>query len=325
MDRCQRHPYSSPESLAIALRHRRNRLGPRPSSCDSPQVQTRARIADGRDGLRGNVSSHRHHRVLLTTFSKGKVESGVGHAQRALQGKRFESLEEAQAYLDRWETSCADTRIHGTTKRQVAAMFAEEKPTLLPLPLEPFRYYQHGKRGVNLDGCVEVDAAYYGLPPGWIGREVNVQWDELYVRILDPKNGLLLREHVRQKRGWYRIKKEDHPQQMPLQVSQLLWRAGRAGTHIGTLSNLIYNQLGEPGVRRVFGILSLAKKFGTAAVEDACAVALEMGVHELRFVRRYLERAPQLTLRQVDPLIRELVHYRDLINLRTKEPEDEPH
>ena len=113
--------------------------------------------------------------MLLTTFSKGKVESGVGHAQRALQGKRFESLEEAQAYLDRWETSCADTRIHGTTKREVAAMFAEEKPFLLPLPLEPFRYYQHGKRGVNLDGCVEVDAAYYGLPPGWIGREVNVQ------------------------------------------------------------------------------------------------------------------------------------------------------
>jgi hypothetical protein len=26
-----------------------------------------------------------------------------------------------------------------------------------------------------------------------------------------------------------------------------------------------------------------------------------MEVHEYRFVRRYLERAPQLTLRQVDP------------------------
>jgi transposase len=256
---------------------------------------------------------------------KGKVESGVGHAQRALQGKRFESLEQAQAYLDRWEASCADTRIHGTTKRQVIAMFAEEKPALLPLPLEPFRYYQHGKRGVNLDGCVEVDAAYYGLPPGWIGREVNVQWDELYVRILDPQNGLLLREHVRQKRGWYRIKKEDRSQHMPLQVSQLLWRAGRAGSHIGTLCHLIYTQLGEAGIRRILGVLSLAKKFGTAAVEDACAAALEMGVHEYRFVRRYLERAPQLTLRQVDPLIRELVHYRDLINLRTQEPEDEPH
>jgi len=252
---------------------------------------------------------------------KGKVESAVGHAQKTpLKGKRFESLEEAQAYLDHWETSCADTRIHGTTKRQVAAMFAEEKPTLLPLPLEPFRYYQHGQRVVHLDGCVEVEAAYYGLPPGWIGRLVRVQWDELYVRILDPKNGLLLREHVRQKRGWYRIQEQDHPKQRPLRVSQLLWRAGRAGAHIGTLCNLIYNQLGEPGVRRVLGVLSLAKKFGTAAVEEACAAALEMGVHEYRFVRRYLERGPQLTLRQVDPLIRELVQYRDLINHRTQEP-----
>ena len=51
-------------------------------------------------------------------------------------------------------------------------MFAEEKPTLLPLPLEPFRYYQYGERIVHLDGCVEVEAAYYGAPPGWIGRVV---------------------------------------------------------------------------------------------------------------------------------------------------------
>ncbi len=123
---------------------------------------------------------------------------------------------------------------------------------------------------------------------------VGVQWDELYVRILDPKTGQLLREHVRQKRGWYRIQEQDHPKQRSLRVSQLLWRAGRAGTHIGTFCNLLCSQLGEPGVRRVLGVLSLAKKFSIAAVEDACAAALEMGVHEYRFVRRYLERGPQL-------------------------------
>ena len=175
---------------------------------------------------------------------------------------------------------------------------------------------------MHLDGCVEVAAAYYSAPPGWIGRRVPVQWDGLYVRLLHPQTGQLLREHRRQKRGCYRIQEQDHPKQRPLRVSQLLWRAGRAGTHIGTFCNLIYAQLGEPGVRRVLGVLSLAKKFGTAAVEDACAAALEMGVHEYRFVRRYLERGPQLSLRQVDPLIRELVHYRDLINLRTQEPEE---
>ena len=36
-------------------------------------------------------------------------------------------------------------------------MFGEGKPHLLPLPLEPFRYYQYGERAVHLDGCAEVD------------------------------------------------------------------------------------------------------------------------------------------------------------------------
>ena len=256
---------------------------------------------------------------------KGKVESGVGHAQKTpLKGLRFESLEQAQAYLDRWEQRWADTRIHGTTKRQVAAMFAEEKPTLLSLPLEPFRYYQYGERIVHLDGCVEVEAAYYGAPPGWIGRVLRVQWDELYVRLLDPKTGQLLREHVRQKRGWYRIKEEDHPKRTPLRTSQLLWRAGRAGSHIGALCDAIHRTQGEVGVRRILGVLSLAKKYGTAAVDEACAAAMDMGVQEYRFVRRYLERCPQapLSLQQVDPLIRELVQYRDFINYKTKEIEE---
>jgi len=253
---------------------------------------------------------------------KGKVESAVGHTQRTpLRGLHFESLEQAQAYLDRWEAHWADTRIHGTTKRQVAAMFAEEKPTLRPLPLEPFHYYQHGQRVVHLDSCVEVEAAYYSLPPGWIGRSVQVQWDAIFVRILDPTTGQLLREHVRQKRGGYRIRPEDHAPKTPPGVSQLLLRAGRAGTHIGQLCQLIYHRQGEFSVRRILGILALQRKHGPVAVEEACATALEMGIAEYRFIRRYLERSlpVPLSLRQVDPLIRELIHYRDLIHDRTKE------
>lgn len=255
---------------------------------------------------------------------KGKVEAGVGHAQKTpLKGQRFESLEEAQAYLDHWEARWADTRIHGTTKRQVAAMFAEEKPHLLPLPLEPFRCYQYGERAVHLDGCVEVEAAYYSAPPGWIGRRVQVQWDTLQVRLIDPRTGQLLREHLRQKRGWHRIQEEDRPSRTPLATNQLLTRAGHAGVNIGTLCQAIHARQGQVGVRRILGVLSLAKKCGAAVVDEACAAALEMGVHEYHFVRRYLERQPQLplSLHQVDPLIRELVQYRDLIHQRTKEQE----
>jgi len=256
---------------------------------------------------------------------KGKVESGVGHAKKTpLKGQRFESLEQAQAYLDHWEQHWADTRIHGTTKRQVAAMFAEEKPALLPLPLEPFRYYQYGERTVHLDGCVEVEAAYYGTPPGWIGRLVKVQWDTLHVRLLDPKTGQLLREHLRQARGRHVIQDQDRPKQTPLSTHQLLWRTERAGSQIGALCQAMHREQGQLAIRRIQGVLSLAKKYGAAAAEDACGAALEMGIHEYRFVRRYLERNPQLplSLRQVDPLIRELTEYRDLIYNRTKETEE---
>jgi hypothetical protein len=141
---------------------------------------------------------------------------------------------------------------------------------------------------VHLDGCVEVEAAYYGLPPGWIGHVVHVQWDELFVRILDPQSGQLLREHVRQKRGGYRFQEQDVSSRRPFKVSQLLWRAEHAGAQIGALCHHIYNQQGQLGVRRIQGVLSLAKKYGTAATEDACAVALEMGVRQYQFVRRYL-------------------------------------
>jgi transposase len=250
---------------------------------------------------------------------KGKVESGVGHAQKTpLKGKKFESLEEAQAYLDHWEENWADKRIHGRTKRQVAAMFAEEKPFLKELPLEPFRYYQYGVRMVHLDGCVEVEAAYYGAPPGWIGRQVHVQWDAMFVRLLDPRTGELLREHLRGKRGGHRIRDEDRPRRTPPQLLQLLARAHKAGANIGAVCDAIHARQGELGIRRIQGLLQLVRQYGSVACDDACAAALELRVPEYRFVRRYLERRPQapLSLRQVDPLIRELTQYRDLIQQR---------
>ena len=254
---------------------------------------------------------------------KGKVESGVAHAQKTpLKGLRFETLEQAQSYLDHWEARWADTRIHGTTKRQVAAMFAEERPALLPLPLEPFRYYQFGERTVHLDGCVEVDAAYYSAPPGWIGRHVQVQWDSLHVRLLNPHTGELLREHLHQERGKRRIPEEDRPKKTPLGTVALLNRADRAGGRIGAVCRTMHSEEGQTAVRRILGLLSLAKKHGAATVDDACAAALEAGASNYyRFVRRYLEHNPQLplSLRQVDPLIRQLTLYRDFIQNKTTE------
>jgi hypothetical protein len=174
---------------------------------------------------------------------------------------------------------------------------------------------------VHLDGCVEVAGAYYAPPPGWLGRQVAVQWDEQHVRLLDPTTGLLLREHRRQLRGRHAMHPEDRPARTPPTTLTLLARTARAGRYIGTLCEAIHRQDGELGVRRILGVLALVKKHGAVLVEEACTAGLELGVAEYRFVRRYLERqAPApLTLRQVDPLIRQLTHYRDVIAQKAQE------
>ena len=258
---------------------------------------------------------------------KGKVERSVDHAQRALRGLRFEHPDAARAYLDRWEERWADTRIHGTTKRQVAAMFAEEKPHLLVLPVEPFRFYRHGIRTVHLDGAVEVEGAYYHLPPGWLGRRVAVQWDALHVRILDPTTGALVREHVRQVRGRRRLRDEDRPEKTPTTTLALLARAGRVGKSAGALCDHLHRHEGDAAVRRILGVLALAKKHGAASTEAACTAALELGAPNYGFVKRYLARrlvtAPALT--QIDPLIRQLTLYREEIDrLTTPKEGDRP-
>jgi transposase len=256
---------------------------------------------------------------------KGKVESGVGHAQRTpLKGLRFETLAAAQAYLDHWETRWADTRIHGTTKRQVAAMFAEEQPHLLPLPPTPFRYYAFGTRTVHLDGCVEVAKAYYRVPPGRVGTRVAVQWDARVVRILDPVTGALLREHERQSLGHYAEHPDDRPRRTPPELLRLLAQVATIGPHVGQLATTLHAEDALRAGRRLQGLRALARKYGAAPVDAACAVALDLSP-SYHFVRRYLERHPPapLLLRQVDPLIRQLTRYRDLLEGRASQEGDD--
>lgn len=109
-----------------------------------------------------------------------------------------------------------------------------------PLPLEPFRYYRFGARTVHLDGCVEVEAAYYGAPPGWIGQRVHVQWNDLHVRLIAPQTGQLLREHLRAPRGWHRIHEADRSTEAPASTLALLGRAATAGAHISTVCQSIH-------------------------------------------------------------------------------------
>ncbi len=197
-----------------------------------------------------------------------KSNPAVGHAQKTpLKGKRFESLEEAQAYLDHWEEHWADTRIHGRTKRQVAAMFAEEKPSLqvlaagaVPLlPVRkangPYRWLRRSRSG--LLWC----SAGLDRPPGRcaVGRDVRAPARSAH-RLCCCAN-IWDRSAAR-----HRIRDEDRPRRTPPHTLRLLARAHKAGPNIGAVCDAIHHRQAEAGVRRIMGVLSLAKKYGCAAV-----------------------------------------------------------
>ena len=84
----------------------------------------------------------------------------------------------------------------------------------------------------------------------------------------------------------------------------------------------MHRNQGEVAVRRILGVLSLAKKYGVA-IRRRC---LRHGSGNRRAANITSSAAtwntiPQLplSLRQVDPLIRQLTLYRDLIEARTQD------
>ena len=66
--------------------------------------------------------------------TRARSRRGVGYVQsNAREGREFASLNAQNAFLADWEVHIADTRIHGTTRKQVGSFFAEvEQPVARP-------------------------------------------------------------------------------------------------------------------------------------------------------------------------------------------------
>ncbi len=243
---------------------------------------------------------------------KGKVESAVGYAQKtALKGRRFESIEEQNVYLARWNERWAATRIHGTTKRQVRAMFDEERPFLQSLPATRFEYYRICQRTVHFDGYIEVDSAYYSAPPRYVGRKVIAHVGRLWIRILHPTTHECVREHpIALHKGQRRTIDADRPKQTPVKVEQLAARIAGAGPGCKAFANKLVEERGAVALRALYGMLDLLRRYEAAAVDGACAFAAASGIGSLRFVRTYLSHhATPLRLKSEHRIIEPIETY----------------
>ena len=171
-------------------------------------------------------------------------------------------------------------------------MFAEEQPALGPLPLEPFRYYRFGVRTVHLDGCVEVEAAYYARRPAGSGGASTCSGTISTSACSIRRPASCCASTCAPRAAGTASQDADRPRRTPPKTSRCSSARERVGASVGTVCDHIHGHEGEAGVRRILGVLALAKKHGPAVVEDAAKAALELGVPTYRFLRRYLERRP---------------------------------
>jgi len=252
---------------------------------------------------------------------KGKVEAGVKFAQNnGLKGRSFASLAAQNLFLAEWEASVADTRIHGTTRQQVAQVFQTvERAKLKPLPAGLFPVFEEAPRTVHRDGYIELQRAYYSVPPEYVGRLVWARWEARLLRVFNQRREVIA-VHALAEPGKF-ITDPNHLHSPYRQVVQqgldhLLDRARLIGVQTGSWAEAMVQQRGPIGVRVLHGLLALAQKHPVKALELAAQKALHHGTWRLQDLRTLLERSapsPQLDFLDTHPLIRNLDTYRDCV------------
>jgi transposase len=228
---------------------------------------------------------------------KGTVESAIQHTQAtALKGRRFDSVEDQNAWLAHWEERWAATRIHGRKKRQVLEMYREELPYLRAPPAEPFRYFKQATRTVDDAGLVQIDAAYYAALPAAPHSTVTVRVFDRSIEILDAAGQLLRRHGIAARRGTFTMASTDRLFNPSRESARVLAKAERIGPHTAVLARELFARLGRPGQRALYGLANLARHHPCAQIDAVCARLVDAQIFSYAAVKRALERSASTTV-----------------------------
>ncbi|MFP4896237.1 IS21 family transposase [Paraburkholderia sp. EG304] len=264
---------------------------------------------------------------------KGTVENAIQHTQgTALKGRRFESIEEQNAFLDQWESNWAARRIHGSTRRQVQAMFEEERPHLRALPARNFEYFTDKVYTVCDDTCVRVDHSSYAAQSAPIGSKVLVRKFARHLEIRNLQTQTLLRTHILADRpGTVILPHDERPFNPSRETRRILAQARTIGPSAERLCQHLFDTEGRVGQRKLWGIVGLVRRYPRRLIESACEIAMREGVPSYKQVKALTESlleqalaeldAPvqgELPLTQEHHLIRDGDDYADLFTLGAK-------
>lgn len=266
---------------------------------------------------------------VRTPRHKGKVERGVDYVQEnALRGREFETLAAQNQHLEHWERTIADTRIHGTTRKQVLACFNEiEKPAMSQLPSTRFEFYHEVRRKVSRDGHISVNRSFYSVPPEFLGRDVWVRHDSRLVRIFDD-NIRHIATHAIIEQGRFQTERSHIASEKisPIErgIGHLHGKMRLIGPSATQWADAVVAGRGVEAARVLQGVLAMSRKHSGDAIEAACGVAVRSGAINCRIIRTLLKRqsdATQTTMEFMEdhPIIRPIGEYTKFIHDKVQE------
>lgn len=264
---------------------------------------------------------------------KGTVENAIQHTQNtALKGRKFESIEAQNEWLAHWEERWAAPRIHGRKKRQVLAMYEEERAHLRPLPTERFRFFRQEMRTVDDAGCVQVDGSYYAASPAPLYAQATVRIYEHEIEILGDDGYVLRRHDKRTRKGQYALPEEDRIFNPSRETARLIGKVSKIGPHSAQLAREIFARLGRPGQKAIYGMANLPRRYQRADIEHACEKVLQLSRPSYQALKRILERtvnraatvAAEAPLQQAGPHIRSIEEYQAFWDFHTQPSATDP-
>lgn len=224
---------------------------------------------------------------------KARVERSVIYARDAcFAGERLISIDQARERGRLWSEIEAGMRVHSRTQRRPRELFLEqEHARLLPEPSDDYDIPIHADPKVARDQYAQVAKSLYSLPSEFVSKVLHARADRHTVRFYDGYR--LVKTHPRVAPG----KRSTDPADFPVDKSiyahrdtaTLVRRADDQGPSIGAMARRLLDvPLPWTSMRRVYALLGLVKKYGSARVECACATALVAEMYEIHRLKRML-------------------------------------
>jgi hypothetical protein len=252
---------------------------------------------------------------------KGIVENAVGYVKKnLLNGLAITDFKIMKPLVQHWLDTVANVRNHGETGKRPVDMFTEEKPSLQPLPVEPYDIGVVKQARASRQFRVTIDTNRYSVPAQLAGVGLTLK---LYPdRLCFYHENKLVARHVRSYDRRQDYEHPDHPKVLLAQRKKA--RDQKIFMRFLSLSNKAQDYYRQMEQRRmnpfhhIRQIVALSEIYPpeqvTRAIEDA--------FHFKAFSCDYIANLLEQRSRQVkEPGALHLTRNSDLLDLTINKPD----